>query len=723
MALLPFRILALLVLLAVLTAGLGAVALKFLVTSDQLRAVLAAQLQDVLQRPVQIRDVHVMWLQGIRVNGLRVLEAPGFPGPELLSSEIAVAKYRWRSLLHRRLDFTEVRLIAPRIELVRRQDGEWNIAGLLKPRERKVQLPFLVSLAADVIAVENAELRVRDLPRGRDVTVKGFNLQVRDFNEAKPFSFTSSFETDSDLGGRRVTVKTQVRGSTNLASFEWPKAWLEAERARISVDGEVATASGRVRGFTAPQLEVKLRLPRLTSEKLGRYHPVAPGIVVPPMALSVRGNMPEPGRIVLQSLDAVAEPLRLRASGTLRLGPNAAYRLTASMPAASFEHVNALWAGWAKRRFAGTAEGSFTVSGTLGTGVRPVIEHLSLKLRDFATVLSPDARLSGADLTVTGSRNLDELQVVAARGRLVAYTNAFTDIDLAMRVAGGDLDVQRLGLTWSGSHVKLKGRIERLSSPKSVQVQGSVDKLALQEAINAATAVVQQIRASHPPGQANPASDGKWSRIFKYSIPKTFPATSGDIKIGEVIHPNFNTVNLDLTWNLQGIATGLNQASGRIRAGFGPGRVTNIPELEKANKFLRAIFLPFVYMQKLRNSTNLSIGTMYPKTLDFTRIYGQYGLQNGVVDIGAFHVDSGQLVAFANGNMDFPKERVNLHVLTRLTTSRDPLPEYLTDEKGRPSIGFFVKDDLNRPSIEIEVRKMSAHAIEDALEQALKKGQ
>ena len=725
-ALLPFRLLALLALLAVLAAGLGAAALKFFVTPEQIQSVLAAQLQELFQRPVQIRDVQVLWLQGIRVRGLRVVEGPGFPGGELLSSEIAVARYRWRSLLDKRLDFSEVRLIAPRIELVRRQDGEWNVAGLLRaPRAApKLAFPFPVSLNADVIAVEDAEVRVRDLQRRRQVTVKGFNLQVRDFSVAKPFSFNSFFETASNLNGKQVRVKAQVHGSVNLASFRWPDAWLEAERVRISADGELVTASGRVRGFAAPAFEARLRLPRLTSANLGRYAAVPPGIAIPPMAVSLRARMPQPGLFVLQSFDAAAEPLRLRASGSLRLGEEAAYRITASVPEAGLDHIAALWSGWAKRRFAGTVEGSVTASGTLGADERPVIESLSLRLRDFAAVLSSDARISGGELIVSAKKNLEDLRIVAPRGRLVAYTNSFSDIDLALRVEGGDLDVERLALTWGISHVKLKGRVERLSSPKSVQVQGSVDKLALQEAINAVTAVVQQIRASRPPGvRPSPPSEGKWSRIFKYSIPKTFPATSGNIKIGQVVHPNFETSNLELLWSLQGIATGLDHANGRIRAGFGPGRVSNIPELEKGSKILRAIFLPFVYMQKLRNSTNLSVATLYPKTLDFTRIYGQYGLQDGVLDIGAFHVDSGQLVAFANGSVDFPKERVGLHILTRLTTSRDPLPEYLTDEKGRPSIGFFVKDDLNKPTLEVDMHKMGAHAIEDALQEALKKGQ
>jgi hypothetical protein len=80
------------------------------------------------------------------------------------------------------------------------------------------------------------------------------------------------------------------------------------------------------------------------------------------------------------------------------------------------------------------------------------------------------------------------------------------------------------------------------------------------------------------------------------------------------------------------------------------------------------------------------------------------------------------LMASAEGKVDFPKEKVHLHILTRLTHSRGPLPEYLTDEQGRPSIGFYVEDDLNRPTLKIEYRKMSSDAIEKAIRAGLERG-
>src|SRR5260221_2160366 len=158
--------------------------------------------------------------------------------------------------------------------------------------------------------------------------------------------------------------------------------------------------------------------------------------------------------------------------------------------------------------------------------------------------------------------------------------------------------------------------------------------------------------------------------------------------------------------------------------GFGPGRVDDIPALEDQDphNILRVIFLPFVFMHRLNNLSVISAATAYPKSMDFTRIYGDYGVKRGVLDVRLFHVDSAELLASADGKVDFPREKVDLHILTRMTRSRGPLPEYLTDEKGRPSIGFFVEDDLNRPTLRIVYKKMESDAIAKAFRTGLSRG-
>jgi hypothetical protein len=250
-----------------------------------------------------------------------------------------------------------------------------------------------------------------------------------------------------------------------------------------------------------------------------------------------------------------------------------------------------------------------------------------------------------------------------------------------------------------------------------------VDKIRLDAAIEAFLKLLARIKENGPRAQPSQA-ERLWSQVFKYSIPKSFPATSGLMHIGEVTYPNCKMSNLEAQWDLRGISTGLKKANGNIRISFGPGRVDDIPALEDQDphNILRVIFLPFVFMHRLNNLSVISAATAYPKSMDFTRIYGDYGLKRGIVNVRLFQVDSPELLASAEGQVDFPREKVSLHILTRLTHSRGPLPEYLTDEQGRPSIGFYVEDDLNKPTLKIEYRKMESDAIEKSLQAGLERG-
>src|SRR6185312_17390403 len=135
--------------------------------------------------------------------------------------------------------------------------------------------------------------------------------------------------------------------------------------------------------------------------------------------------------------------------------------------------------------------------------------------------------------------------------------------------------------------------------------------------------------------------------------------------------------------------------------------------------FLNVVFLPFIFMHKMNKISVFSTATAYPKSLDFRGIDGEYGASHGVATIRYFHVDSDQLVAYAEGTADFGRELVDMNVLTRLGSYYGTLPDWWVDEKGRPSIGFRVKGDMNNPGTpEPRFKKIGENEIENDVETA-----
>src|SRR5437879_6328687 len=161
-----FRAVSFAVLLTVFAVATAALVAQYIVSPDALKVIITAQLQDAFHRPVQIQDVKFNAYQGIRVQGLKVLESADFSGGEFLTSDYLLAKYKWSALLHKRLEFERIQLTAPRIQLVRATDGRWNwqdILASLAPRRSdrdRSKLTLPVNLFAHVISIEHGVVTI-----------------------------------------------------------------------------------------------------------------------------------------------------------------------------------------------------------------------------------------------------------------------------------------------------------------------------------------------------------------------------------------------------------------------------------------------------------------------------------------------------------------------------------------------------------------------------------
>lgn len=710
----------LLVLLLVLLSIGAAVIFQRMFTPESIKAIVVSELQNVLKRPVEVQNVHFVLHQGIRVQGLRVRETDGFGGPEFIASDLLIAKYKWRALLLRRLELSELRLVSPRIQVVRRDDERWNIGNIFVSTSTQhaeagkgaFKLPF--SLAADVIAVDHGEILVEDQVRRHRYVFKGVDLRVSEFDPSNPFVIEGAFENTSGLETGDVQAQVSFKGSLDLADFRWDDAYLSAERIRGTVEQKTFSASASLKDFRRPKIELNAKLPPVDTAYIRRFwSKTAEGIALPASQLKVRLAFPATGQLLLDQAEAVAEDVHLSAKGSLvQDGETRRWRITASAPPTSLKAAARLWTGFALHELTGTGSGSVTLSGAFSKEPTPIrLEAMSFSATGLGGVFfKPKHRFLHADGSMTAKDNFDDLSFTVTRGTAVIYGTPFSDVNLAVQMRKGDLAVDHLSLTWDASRLKLKGRLKDFSSPKEVRVDATVDKLRLDQAIADGT----RIASSMKPAESGPRS-GRWSQIFKYSFPKKFPAISGTLTVKEVFSPAFETQSLRALWNLDGLSTGLAKANGDVEVRFGPGRVIDIQRLEEASKILRVLFLPFVFMHRLNNLAVIAAATAYPKSLDFTVIAGSYGLKAGIVDMAKFHVDSGVLKAFADGTVDFPAEKVSLHVLTKLARERGALPEYLTDEEGRPAIGFFVENDLNKPDLRIDLHKQESDAIERAV--------
>ncbi|MDE2492205.1 MAG: AsmA family protein [Elusimicrobia bacterium] len=703
------RVLGALFVVAVLAAvGLGVYAYRTF-SPENARALAVGQLTDLLSRQVSINRL-VLSPRGFKVLGLRVRDKrPG--AADLVDCDSALVTVDLGALLRRRLQIDAVVLQSPRISLRRDPDGRWALNGILGRRGSGSGSSLLpAALASAQTVVRGGTLLVDDEKNGNKVALKDLSLRVDGFAPDKPFAVEASFSSEETLGGRTLEAAVAASGRVDLAGLNWSSATATADRFSVDLQGIPFTGRATLSSFLPPRLDVRVASPAIGpagwKSLLGRDVALS----LPPVRWSAQGWFPALGMLEVDTITARTPAGEAYATGLLDFEADSpTLSVEAWTDGADLARAASWSPSWAKRRLTGRASGRISVTGWWG---RLQARDGSLSLRDFGASWGR-RKLSGADVDATASDEFSRVTATASKGRVEALGDVFSDVALALSIKDQNLSLDRLSLRWAGSNIRVRGRVEHLSKPKQVVLSATADKIDWESAAR----LVADFRAALSSGTARAGGDSSgdrpWLRTFKYAIPRGFPDTAGHVHVGEISHPDFTCRNFDAVWTLRGVTPALDKVNGEARLRFGPGQVKDIPAVQNANQFLRVVFLPFVFMHKMNSLSVFSAGTAYPKSLGFRLIDGEYGASKGVVTTRYFHLDSDQLVAYAQGTADFAREKVDMNILTRLTGYRGTLPEWWVDEEGRPAIGFRVAGDINSPDLQPRFKKIGAHEIED----------
>lgn len=696
-------------LVVVVGGGAGAWWVSRNFSPESARKMAVEQLTALVHREVTI-DHLVLSPRGLKVVGLRVRPARAGE-PDLLTCDSAIVTIKLRPLLQRRLEFDTVLLQAPQISLTRDAQGDWDLAdvfGSTAPRRGAV-LPL--ALAAAETVVEDGVLRVDDRMRRRKLSFESLRLRVDGFEQEGAFPVTTSFRTADTFGGRTIRAQVEASGVVDLAGLHWSSATARAERLRVEIEGVPLTGKATVTGFNAPYVEAQVSAPALGAEDwrvlAGKPFPLD----LPASKWTLKATIPAPAMVELDRLSVETPAGTGALTGVFDF---AADTPTLSVEATARDADLAKASSWiaalAPHRLTGRATLRAAATGWWG---RLQVRDADLSLRGFGGTWG-ERKLEGVDADASATDEFAKLKATVSSGKATLGGNAFTDLVVALTLDNQRLSVDRLNLGWAGSKVRLRARVDHPSAPKEVVLSGNADRIDWQ----AAAKLVNDVRAMVSTRTATAGdSDRPWLKTFKYAIPKGFPDTTGHVHVGQVVHPNFDCRDVEFLWNLHGITPELDKLAGEARLSFGPGRVNDIPQAQDANKFLRVVFLPFIFMHKMNNLSVFSGATAYPKSFDFRRIDGEYGAAKGLATIRYFHVDGPQLVAYTEGSADLGREKVDLDILTRLTSYRGTLPEWWVDEDGNPSIGFRVKGDINKPDLEPRFKKIGHGEIEGKVEE------
>lgn len=291
------------------------IVLKLYLTKDKILAWVTPPLEERLHRKVSISDAGA-GLAGIYLDGLDV-RTEGAAKPLVAASAI---KIRWNllSLLSKRLEIEDVRLVEPRIHVVRMPDGTLDIDDLLKPSKEPTKpaetrsggIP--VEVVISLFSMENGQVSLEDRTETplRTYVLDEIDSRITDITLDRPLRYELSARLPLAEKGR-----FSAEGTVNLAASDM--------KARITVDDlDLPSFNPVLKGgtqFASGVLGVDLNLALVGGEKAD----LRGGFNIAKLALAADGRSGQPTDIKVdmeagadqKKGTAVLRRLRLEAAG------------------------------------------------------------------------------------------------------------------------------------------------------------------------------------------------------------------------------------------------------------------------------------------------------------------------------------------------------------------------------------------------------------------------
>jgi len=247
-------------------AAFGVVLSRF-VASNRAKQYLTARLEQAFGRSVEVSNFGVRWIPtpGIVANRVTISEDPRFGHEYFLRAGSIVASPRWLSLFSGKLEVGTLELSHPSLNLVRNEDGRWNVESWLPS-----------SANSKSVANPSAARSLRAAAQLSRIEIDGGRINFSRGADRRPFALeelTGSIEQESAGRWRialaahpsRATVHLQDSGTLSVAgviagtSVRLHPANIELTWSNASLADALRLAMGNdpgVRGEFALQVKV-----------------------------------------------------------------------------------------------------------------------------------------------------------------------------------------------------------------------------------------------------------------------------------------------------------------------------------------------------------------------------------------------------------------------------------------------------------------------------------
>ncbi len=212
--------------------GLGILILSTVtISSSRVKDLVVKQAEKALKRKVEIGDLRVNLLRGIKVKRIMIGNTRGFAEEPFLEGDSFVLNFSLLPLFKKQIVISKITFLSPRILIERNQKGIWNFADLIKtspgPGEGQNGGPGkALTLLLSQVSVSKGEITLRDRmfsSENKEMKLKAVDLRLSGFSPSSSTKLKISAQVQGgslELSGEGDIFKKEGDFRLRLKNFD-----------------------------------------------------------------------------------------------------------------------------------------------------------------------------------------------------------------------------------------------------------------------------------------------------------------------------------------------------------------------------------------------------------------------------------------------------------------------------------------------------------------------
>ena len=290
--------------------------IKIYITPERVKAFLVPEAEKALNRKVEIGEINISLLKGIRLKDFAIREVD--QKNDFIRCKDFVLKFRLLPLLSGKVIIDELKLVSPDISIKRSKDGKFNFEGIGKKKEPEAVkeekttdepagLP--VSLLVNKISIQDAKFSLidmmNDLPDIKSSADIDISIESVDGSEV-----VSKGSVDLKLDEVVIKkpaekkIKNIFAGLIYAVRINLESMDVRIDRADLEIQKIPVSITGKIKGIkTRPEINIALSLPKTKTADIQKMIAPFMDLKVPGLSGSVAADVKLKGR--LQKLESM----------------------------------------------------------------------------------------------------------------------------------------------------------------------------------------------------------------------------------------------------------------------------------------------------------------------------------------------------------------------------------------------------------------------------------